>query len=52
MADGMEATCRHNLERFHYQGIGRFEPAQVYDKCISPATSAPTIGAVRARSSW
>jgi glutathione S-transferase len=27
---GLEQAQRYNLERYHYQGIGRFEPEQVY----------------------
>jgi len=28
--DGLEQAQRYNFERYHYQGIGRFEPEQVY----------------------
>jgi glutathione S-transferase len=29
-ASGLEAAQKYNFERYHYQGIGRYEPAQVY----------------------
>lgn len=31
-AASMDAARSYNFERYRYQGIGRFEPAQVYDK--------------------
>jgi len=34
-AAGMEAAQKYNFERYHYQGIGRFEPAQVYEKGLA-----------------
>ena len=34
-ASGMEAAQKYNFERYHYQGIGRFEPADVYKKGLA-----------------
>jgi len=31
----LEAAQRYNFERYHYQGIGRFEPEQVYARGIA-----------------
>jgi glutathione S-transferase len=32
---GMEAAQRYNFERYRYQGIGRYEPAQAYRRGIA-----------------
>lgn len=34
-AEGMEAAQKYNFERYHYQGIGRYEPDQVYARGIA-----------------
>lgn len=34
-AADMEAAQKYNFERYHYQGIGRFEPAEVYRKGLA-----------------
>ena len=34
-ADGMEAAQKYNFQRYHYQGIGRYEPADVYKKGVA-----------------
>jgi glutathione S-transferase len=34
-ATGMEAARRYNFERYRYQGIGRYEPADVYARGIA-----------------
>ena len=33
--DSLELAQRYNFERYHYQGIGRFEPEQVYARGIA-----------------
>ncbi len=37
-ADSLEAARKYNFERYHYQGIGRFEPEQVYARGIADLT--------------
>jgi glutathione S-transferase len=32
---GLETAQRYNFERYHYQGIGRFEPEQVYARGLA-----------------
>jgi glutathione S-transferase len=32
---GMEAAQKYNFQRYHYQGIGRFEPADVYKRGLA-----------------
>jgi glutathione S-transferase len=34
-ADGMEAARKYNFERYHYQGIGRYEPQDAYKRGIA-----------------
>jgi glutathione S-transferase len=34
-AENMEAAQSYNFQRYHYQGIGRYEPADVYKKGIA-----------------
>ncbi len=34
-AEAMDAAQKYNFERYHYQGIGRFELAQVYTKGLA-----------------
>ena len=33
--DGMEAARRYNFERYRYQGIGRYEPAEAYARGLA-----------------
>ena len=33
--EGLEQAQRYNFDRYHYQGIGRFEPEQVYARGIA-----------------
>src|SRR6476619_6293576 len=32
---GMEAAQTYNFQRYHYQGIGRYEPAQAYQRGLA-----------------
>jgi glutathione S-transferase len=42
---GLEAAQRYNFERYHYQGVGRFEPEQVYARGLADLqTLADSIG--------
>ena len=34
-ADNLEAARNYNFQRYYYQGIGRYEPAAVYDRGIA-----------------
>ena len=34
-AEAMEGARKYNAERYYYQGIGRYEPAQVYEKGLA-----------------
>ncbi|HEY3599314.1 MAG TPA: glutathione S-transferase C-terminal domain-containing protein [Paraburkholderia sp.] len=34
-ADDLEAARKYNFERYHYQGIGRYEPAEAYARGIA-----------------
>jgi glutathione S-transferase len=34
-ASGMEAARKYNFERYHYQGIGRYDPTEVYKRGIA-----------------
>ena len=34
-ADALEAARKYNFERYHYQGIGRFEPEDVYARGVA-----------------
>lgn len=34
-SDAMEAARQYNFDRYHYQGIGRYEPDQVYARGIA-----------------
>lgn len=34
-ASGLEAAREYNLARYHHQGIGRYEPDEVYDRGIA-----------------
>ncbi len=34
-ASALEAAQQYNFQRYHYQGIGRYEPAQVYERGIA-----------------
>jgi glutathione S-transferase len=41
----LELAQRHNFERYHYQGIGRFEPEQVYARGLADLEAlADSIG--------
>jgi hypothetical protein len=33
--DGLDQARKYNLERYHYQGIGRYEPDGVYARGIA-----------------
>jgi hypothetical protein len=33
--DSMEAARKYNFERYHYQGIGRYEPQDAYKRGIA-----------------
>ena len=44
-ASGMETARTYNFQRYHYQGIGRYEPAEVYERGIANlAAIAGSIG--------
>ena len=44
-AAAMEGAQKYNFQRYHYQGIGRFEPAQVYEKGLADlAVLADLVG--------
>ena len=32
---GMDAAQTYNFQRYHYQGIGRYEPAQAYQRGLA-----------------
>ena len=32
---GLEAAQAYNFQRYHYQGIGRYEPAQAYQRGLA-----------------
>jgi glutathione S-transferase len=42
-ADGMEAARTYNFERYHYQGIGRYEPADVYRRGIADLRAVASL---------
>jgi glutathione S-transferase len=42
-AGGMEAAQRYNFERYHYQGIGRYEPADVYRRGIADLEAVASL---------
>lgn len=45
-ASGMEAAQKYNFQRYHYQGIGRYEPDEVYARGIADLQAiASLIGA-------
>ncbi len=37
--EGMEAAQKFNFQRYHYQGIGRYEPQDVYKRGIADLTA-------------
>ncbi len=34
-ADALEAARKYNFQRYHFQGIGRYEPAAVYERGVA-----------------
>jgi hypothetical protein len=42
-AGGMAAAQRYNFERYHYQGIGRYEPADVYRRGIADLEAVASL---------
>ena len=34
-ADALETARKYNFQRYHYQGIGRYEPAAVYERGVA-----------------
>jgi len=42
-ADGMEAAQKFNFQRYHYQGIGRYEPADVYKRGIADLSAVASL---------
>ena len=42
-ADGMEAAQKYNFERYHYQGIGRYEPEDVYKRGIADLSAVASL---------
>jgi len=42
-ASGMEAARKYNFERYHYQGIGRYEPADVYKRGIADLRAVASL---------
>jgi glutathione S-transferase len=41
--DGMEAARKFNFERYHYQGIGRYEPQDVYKRGIADLSAVASL---------
>ena len=42
-ADGMEAAQTFNFQRYHYQGIGRYEPQDVYKRGIADLSAVASL---------
>jgi glutathione S-transferase len=42
-ADGMEAARKYNFERYRYQGIGRYEPEDVYKRGIADLSAVASL---------
>jgi glutathione S-transferase len=42
-ASGMEAAQTYNFERYRYQGIGRYEPAEVYQRGIANLSAVASL---------
>jgi glutathione S-transferase len=42
-ADGMEAARQFNFQRYHYQGIGRYEPEDVYKRGIADLSAVASL---------
>jgi glutathione S-transferase len=42
-ADGMEAARKFNFQRYHYQGIGRYEPEHVYKRGIADLSAVASL---------
>ena len=40
---GMEAAQKYNFERYRYQGIGRYEPPDVYKRGIADLTAVASL---------
>jgi glutathione S-transferase len=43
IADGMEAAQKYNFERYHYQGIGRYDPQDVYKRGIADLSAIASL---------
>jgi glutathione S-transferase len=41
--DGMEAARKYNFERYRYQGIGRYEPHDVYKRGIADLSAVASL---------
>jgi glutathione S-transferase len=41
--DGMEAARKYNFERYRYQGIGRYEPQDVYKRGIADLSAVASL---------
>lgn len=41
--EGMEGARRHNFERYRYQGIGRYEPADAYARGIADLAAFASV---------
>ena len=42
-ADGMEAARKFNFQRYHYQGIGRYEPEDVYKRGVADLSAVASL---------
>ena len=42
-AEGMEAARQFNFQRYHYQGIGRYEPEDVYKRGIADLSAIASL---------
>jgi glutathione S-transferase len=42
-AGGMEAARKFNFQRYHYQGIGRYEPEDVYKRGIADLSAVASL---------
>ncbi len=42
-ADALEAARKYNFQRYHYQGIGRYEPDRVYDRGLADLTALANL---------
>jgi glutathione S-transferase len=42
-AAGMEAAQAYNFERYHYQGIGRYQPAEAYRRGVADLSAVASL---------